>query len=382
MLFTKLACASALSSVAYAAAASGGGDDATSLTLNPADVNLGSEVTGGDSVGASAGQALAVTSVDNFINFCDGKTITDGFQILDGSCNPTPMGDIPAKTNMISTIILTPTTSDKPFAAANEDFNVTLQVINLQAGLFSDADATYYTNAQTLNGDGNVMGHQHVTIQDMGADLNPQVPMDPTVFAFFHGIDDAGNGKGLLTAVVSGGLPAGNYRVCTIAGTVTHNPPCMPVAQRGTVDDCTKFTISGEAGTPNPASNAGSGGAAAAALAASAIVVGAGKPNPDTSVAAVAAASSTSVAAGVKGGKGGATTAAAGSATAAVGKGGKAVGATTAATTATAAASTGKATAAAGGSGKAFGGGAAGGKPVGGKGGKGRKQRARREFIA
>ena len=45
-------------------------------------------------------------------------------------------------------------------------------------------------------------------------------------------INDAGNGKGLVTTAVTGGLPAGNYRVCTMAGSSNHQPVLMPVAQR------------------------------------------------------------------------------------------------------------------------------------------------------
>jgi len=39
---------------------------------------------------------------NNFINFCVGKTITNGKQVQTGSCNSTPMGDIPSVDNMAS----------------------------------------------------------------------------------------------------------------------------------------------------------------------------------------------------------------------------------------------------------------------------------------
>jgi len=41
-------------------------------------------------------------SRNNFIGFCVGKTITNGKQVQTGSCNPTPMGDIPSVDNMAS----------------------------------------------------------------------------------------------------------------------------------------------------------------------------------------------------------------------------------------------------------------------------------------
>lgn len=165
------------------------------------------------------------------------------------------MGDIPAKTAMVSSAIQFPTTGGKDIPS-DTSFNVTVQMINLVAGSFTDADATYYAAPQFLEG-GKIVGHTHITIQDMGKSLNPATPLDPTKFAFFKGINDAGNGQGLLTAVVLGGLPAGNYRVCTLASASNHQPVLMPVAQRGTCDDCTKFVVSGTGTTENVAANDG-----------------------------------------------------------------------------------------------------------------------------
>ena len=165
---------------------------------------------------------------------------------------------------MVSSIITFPL-SGSATIESDTTFNITVQMANLVAGSFTNADATYYAAPQTLSG-GNVVGHTHVTVQDMGKDLNPTTAPDPTQFAFFKGINDAGNGEGLLSATVTGGLPAGNYRVCTLASSSNHQPVLMPVAQRGTSDDCTKFTVIGSGTTANAASNNGSGGQAAAAL--------------------------------------------------------------------------------------------------------------------
>lgn len=108
------------------------------------------------------------------------------------------------------------------------------------------------------------MGHTHVTVQDLGANLNPTTAPDPTLFSFFKGINDAGNGDGLLQATVTGGLPAGNYRVCTLSSAANHQPVLMPVAQRGSADDCTKFSVIGDGTTINAAANDGANGIAAA----------------------------------------------------------------------------------------------------------------------
>lgn len=179
------------------------------------------------------------------------------------------MGDIPAKTNMVSSIITFPETGTQ--IASDTDFTVTVQMNNLVAGSFTDADATYYAGPQFLQ-NGVIVGHTHVTIQDLGKSLNPKVAPDATQFAFFKGINDAGNGKGLLSANVTGGLPAGNYRVCTMASASNHQPVLMPVAQRGTPDDCTKFVVTGNGQTINAASNNGAKGQAAAALVSEAVV--------------------------------------------------------------------------------------------------------------
>ncbi len=138
------------------------------------------------------------------------------------------MGDIPATTNMVSTIITNPAPGQA--LAANTDFNVNLQVANLNAGVFTNPTVTYYTAPQALK-NGNIVGHVHVTIQTLGANLTPAIAPDATKFVFFKGIDDAGDGKGGLTAAVKGGLPAGNYRVCTMSAAANHQPVAMPVAQ-------------------------------------------------------------------------------------------------------------------------------------------------------
>jgi hypothetical protein len=201
------------------------------------------------------------------------------------------MGDIPAKTNMVSSIITYPQTGS--VIASDTTFAITVQMANLVAGSFTDADATYYAAPQFLQ-NGNIVGHTHVTVQDLGKNLNPTVALDPTQFAFFKGINDAGNGQGLLTANVTGGLPAGNYRVCTMASASNHQPVLMPVAQRGTPDDCTKFVVSGDGTTINVAANDGSKGIAAAAAASEAVV---GATNSAFAASVISAESAAAVAA-------------------------------------------------------------------------------------
>ena len=128
---------------------------------------------------------------------------------------------------MISSIITFPGPGDT--IAANQNFTIQVQVLNLVAGSFTNPDTTYYSAPQALEG-GNVVGHTHVTVQDLGGNIATTTPPDPATFAFFKGINDDGNGQGGLSALVAGGLPAGVYRVCTMTSSSNHQPVLMPVS--------------------------------------------------------------------------------------------------------------------------------------------------------
>lgn len=152
------------------------------------------------------------------------------------------MGDIPSKGRMVSTIILFPKTGGEPIKA-DETFKIEIQTANLVAGVFTNPETTYYSAPQQLK-DGKIIGHVHVTVQSLGDNLNPNKPLDTTQFVFFKGINDNGDGKGRLSATVDKGLPAGFYRVCTLGSSSNHQGFILPVAQRGSADDCTKFEVS------------------------------------------------------------------------------------------------------------------------------------------
>ncbi|KAG6039452.1 hypothetical protein E4U41_002537 [Claviceps citrina] len=235
----------------------GGGDD--DLTLR-ADLVQTASQDDGNNPGA-AGQVASATrllygqpereadknrSNNNFINFCKGKTLTDGKQLKQGSCNGIPMGNIPALNKMVSSVFVNPQNGDN--LPALQDFKIQVQMINLRAGNFVNATSNYYSAPQDLDAQGRIIGHTHITVQDTGKDLNPRRPLDPTKFVFFKGINDAGNNQGLLSANVTGGLPAGNYRLCSMSAAANHQPVMMPVAQRGAQDDCVRFTVGGNGG--------------------------------------------------------------------------------------------------------------------------------------
>ena len=63
-------------------------DDATGTILAANAIQSGSFNDGSDEIGANeAQQAKSLTSTNNFINNCAGKTLTNGLQITTGSCN-------------------------------------------------------------------------------------------------------------------------------------------------------------------------------------------------------------------------------------------------------------------------------------------------------
>ena len=150
------------------------------------------------------------------------------------------MGQIPARDNMISTIITFPLPGDT--IRANSDFTISFQSNHLQAGSFTNPTVTYYSSPQELARNGDIIGHAHITIQDIGS-LRSTTPPDPRQFAFFKGVNDPVDANGLLSATVPGGLPAGAYRACTMVSSSNHQPVLMPVAQRGAQDDCVKFEV-------------------------------------------------------------------------------------------------------------------------------------------
>jgi hypothetical protein len=119
---------------AQATSSASANTNSNDLTLLAANVQDASESTG--QAGATeAGQANSATDNANFINFCTGKTLTNGAQVTGGSCNGIVMGDIPSQSNMISSVITSPGPAED--IAANTPFTVNVKVANLVAGSFT-----------------------------------------------------------------------------------------------------------------------------------------------------------------------------------------------------------------------------------------------------
>ena len=184
-----------------------------------------------------AGQVPSLTSTNNFINFCaqfPDLPLTNGQQILTGSCNPVPMGQIVAKANMPSGKIISPPNLSN--VGSNTTIAFKIAVANMETGNFVNAQQNYFAAPQQVNTTtGLVLGHSHIVIEEITS-LNQTEPTDPTKFAFFTGLNAVAQ-NGQLTATVSGGLPKGVYRMATINAAANHQPVLVAVAQHGSLDD-------------------------------------------------------------------------------------------------------------------------------------------------
>jgi hypothetical protein len=191
--------------------------------------------------GQAAGEADSLVSTNNFIGFCVGKTITNGKQVETGSCNPTPMGDIPSIDNMPSVKFQFPPNGGN--VQPDTPFTIVMNIRGMQTGAFTNAANTYYAAPQQLNNAGQIIGHNHVVIEEI-ASLDSTQTTNPRVFAFFKGLNAAAAG-GQLSADVTKGLPAGTYRMSSITSAANHQSVVMPIAQRGSIDDAVYFTVGG-----------------------------------------------------------------------------------------------------------------------------------------
>jgi hypothetical protein len=127
---------------------------------------------------------------------------------------------------------------------ANTAFTIQMAINHLETGNFVNAQANYYAAPQQINGQGDIVGHSHFTVQDVGS-FTSTTPLDPNVFAFFKGVNAAAV-NGILSETVSAGLPAGAYRVCSMNTDANHTPCLVAVAQHGSLDDCVyvSYTLS------------------------------------------------------------------------------------------------------------------------------------------
>jgi len=274
-------------------------DIQSSLTLDPSVIATSFEQNG--QAVQEAGQVPSLTSNNNFINYCatTNQPLTNGQQVKTGSCNPAPMGQIPATTAMPSCAFSNPTN----FATipANQAFTITMNINNMVTGHFVNAEQSYFAAPQQIDPtSGQVFGHSHVVVEAING-LNDTTPTNPTTFDFFLGLNSAAV-NGVLSANVASGLNAGTYRLASINTAANHQPVLVPVAQHGSLDCMVYFTVSGGAEANNitaeaDAADQGSVGNAVSAAAVAASSAAAAASGTAAGAAAAAAVSSASVAA-------------------------------------------------------------------------------------
>ncbi|KAA1090907.1 hypothetical protein PGT21_017507 [Puccinia graminis f. sp. tritici] len=172
----------------------------------------------------------SLTSSNNFLDFCRGARLTNGEQVPEGSCNPTPMGSIPSKQNMPSVRIIGP--SPDAIIPPNADFDVDIYAHKIELGFFTSPSNTYYLAPQQLSSKGLIRGHTHIVIQ---RSVGRRV-FETQETVFFKGVTNR-TVNGQVKTPVKGGLPAGFYRISTLTAAMNHQPVVLPVAQRGAVDD-------------------------------------------------------------------------------------------------------------------------------------------------
>jgi len=273
---TEAASGTAIAAAATSSAAAASASDLqTSLTLDPSQVQPGLAQDGQNP--PVVGQIASATSTNNFINFCaqfPELPLTNGEQVITGSCNPTPMGIVAAKANIPSQKIINP--PNFSIVQSNTTIAFKIAVANMETGNFVDADTNYFAAPQTVNSAGLIVAHSHIVVSSING-LQDTVPSNPSKFNFFKGLNDAAV-DGILEADATGGLPAGTYRACTMGTSANHTPMIVAVAQHDSCDDCTYFIVADDV--------------AAATASLAAFVTGSSAP----AAAATAAASSTAVA--------------------------------------------------------------------------------------
>jgi len=185
---------------------------------------------------ASAADVIQPLDASDFCQ-ASGLTIADGTQIKEPNCVSLEIGELPSVDNMVSALIVNPKNGQT--IKKNTAFKVDTKIANLATGFFSDPAVDYYQIQQTLDNNGVIQGHSHITIQKISANNVP----DARVFAFFKGLNDAAV-NGVLSVVVENGLPQrGLYRICTMNSSNSHQCVVMPVAQRGAQDDCIRIFV-------------------------------------------------------------------------------------------------------------------------------------------
>lgn len=164
------------------------------------------------------------------------------------------MGVIPSVNNIPSAKFIFPPNFE--VLAKASPFTIELAISHLQTGWFTNAQSTFLSAPVEVNGFGDVIGHSHVVIEKLSG-FGQTTPTDPKGFTFFKAMNNPAV-NGVLSVDVTGGLPAGHYRIAAFHSGGNHQPSecdndlqpaqglivaaseCLvglPVAQRGAMGD-------------------------------------------------------------------------------------------------------------------------------------------------
>ncbi len=100
-----------------------------------------------------------------------------------------------------------------------------------------------------MDENGLIIGHSHVVIQKLADDdtSDEEISDPPSAqsFVFFKGLNQDDQAiPGRLSITVSDGIQeTGIFRICTMTSSSGHQPVLMPVARRGSQDDCVRVKV-------------------------------------------------------------------------------------------------------------------------------------------
>ncbi|KLJ11465.1 hypothetical protein EMPG_13344 [Blastomyces silverae] len=217
-------------------------NQAAELCLKPNTLQSGSSLDGEKEALNKDEVTPSRTSSNNFINYCSRKILTNGKKNKGGSCNGIPMGEIPSTKHMVSTLIISPSLGDT--FKVNQPIVFEIAVRNIEMGFYTNSNVTYISAPQSLNSEGLVQGHTHLTVEFMGPTATSIEALDASNPTWFKSVNSPNNKGNRFTARLDKGLgKVGFYRVCTLTAAANHQPVIMPVPKRGAQDDCTKFKV-------------------------------------------------------------------------------------------------------------------------------------------
>ena len=217
---------------------------ATVLSCSSCSPGISATVT--ETTTATVTETTTVSATEtvpvNTASFCQSIVplvqIANGTQSQEIVCSDTAQGLIPSVDNMASTLIKTP--ENNAIVGLNQDILVEIISNNINLGFFSNPTLNYYSDPQTLDPSGKINGHIHISLEKI-EDIGFPDAKNPV---FFRGFDQP-SVTGQLSTIIPGNVIvfAGLYRVCTITTSGSHQPVLMPIARRGSVDDCIRITV-------------------------------------------------------------------------------------------------------------------------------------------